>query len=192
METNVERTKTPGHGRSEVKGSLRIWKASSRGNPQELLEYVPLCAYVELEYSNPYCFGTASKYLTIRPSNPPTLTNPTNDNDPCNARRVFPGRKVFCVQVLRTHYCQDNGTSQHNDGLQGVCENDGGKTSYNNKQVKCYLKYRSRDNFLLNKTIQYHHCNIPTTVYTAVTARMAAIEMYVFHPKDCWTNTEPA
>lgn len=95
METNVERTKTPGHGRSEVKGSLRIWKASSRGNPQELLEYVPLCAYVELEYSNPYCFGTASKYLTIRPSNPPTLTNPTNDNDPSNARRVFQGRRCF-------------------------------------------------------------------------------------------------
>lgn len=98
METNVERTKTPGHGRSDVKGSLRIWKASSRGNPQELLEYVPLCAYVELEYSSPYCFGTASKYLTIRPSNPPTFTNPTNDNDPCNARRVVPREEgVVCT-----------------------------------------------------------------------------------------------
>lgn len=118
METNVERTKTPGHGRSEVKGSLRIWKASSRGSPQELLKYVMLCTYVALESAIPYCFGTASKYLTIRPSMPPTFTNPTNDNDPCNARRiVLRWEELVWVQVSLTHYCQDNRTSQHYDGL---------------------------------------------------------------------------
>ena len=77
MDTNVDRIRTPGHGRSEVKGSLRMWKASSLGKPQELMEYDRFAAseaLVMLELKSPYCLGTASKYLTINASSPPTFT----------------------------------------------------------------------------------------------------------------------
>ena len=60
-EARVDRTMTPGHGRSELTGSRKIWNASCRGSPHVELE---LWMYVD---------GMASMYLYCKAISPPTL-----------------------------------------------------------------------------------------------------------------------
>ena len=62
----------PGHGRSDVSGSRKMWKASSRGSPQ-LLFSVRLVA-------------KAKKYFSIRPSSPPTAAKPRHQRKPKSAK----------------------------------------------------------------------------------------------------------
>lgn len=67
-EARVDRMITPGQGRSAVTGSLKMWKASSRGIPHVLLAVAFRSAV-----------GIAFMYFTTRASNPPTSTNAGNE-----------------------------------------------------------------------------------------------------------------
>ena len=79
METNVDLIRTPGHGRSEVTGSRRIWKASLLGIPQVPLGTMSYWLVFEM-FALGRCTsvggGIASKYFEIRPGRPPTSMNP--------------------------------------------------------------------------------------------------------------------
>ena len=62
----------PGQGRSDVRGSRTIWKASSRGSPQLLFSLRLL--------------ARAKKYFSFRPSIPPIAAKPGIQRKPKFAR----------------------------------------------------------------------------------------------------------
>lgn len=84
-DTNVDLIKIPGHGRSELIGSRKMWNASERGSPHvffvtlNMLEVMLYSTLLLVEFANRMslgsaCEGMASKYFTISPWIPPTFT----------------------------------------------------------------------------------------------------------------------
>lgn len=78
-------TRTPGQGRSELTGSLKMWKASALGSPQLLFS----CRML----------GMAPKYFACKPSRPPTSIKPGRGHEKLS---VHPPRPGLCLQPLVT------------------------------------------------------------------------------------------
>lgn len=105
----------PGQGRSELTGSLNMWKASSRGMPQ-------------VEFGT-RTDGIALPYPSIKAFQPPTSTKPQQrDGRVRRYKAVMRAGRVVALLLTEDHEGEWSG--QHDNSLSSICVDDCSQTTW--------------------------------------------------------------